>query len=232
LAEESRRERSEREQMVKERDVQIQEQLERCGALANALASAETRVVRMQEEHKRQQADWLKTRDELGGRLGTLEQELKRLVEVANHASGLLHSDISVEPLDLNQTVTQLASTLKEMAGSRAELLTILSAKAPFIPLSPPVVEQLAASMVKQMSDSLPLGGTITVETVLSDPETGSDSKPSALLAVTGSGSVVQPPDGTADLDSIVAQCGGKLNVTGNSETGITLEVALPATLV
>ena len=156
---------------------------------------------------------------------------MKRLVEVANHASGLLHSDIGTEPLDLNRTVTQLASTLKEMAGSRAELLTILSPKAPFIPLSPPVVEQLAASMVNQMRECLPLGGTITVETVLTDPETGSDSKPSALLAVTGSGSVVHSPDGTADLDSIVAQCGGKLNVTGNSETGITLEVALPAKL-
>jgi hypothetical protein len=156
-----------------------------------------------------------------------------RLVEIADHAANLVRRMLSAAPvqeaLDLNLTVTQSSVTLRRMAGESVELLTILSPGLPRVIASRGTVEQLLTAMVTQARDSLPVGGTVTLETFRASAAPAPEAGNAIVLAVTASGYGVQAPMNTSILDPLVAGCGGKLIATGNAETGVTVEVHLPA---
>jgi DNA-binding response OmpR family regulator len=157
----------------------------------------------------------------------------QRLVEIAGHAGSLAGRLLALGPrqdlLDLNSTVTQMAGPLRSLAGENAELLTILSPRQPRIRAARPQVDQLLNALVLHARKSLPLGGTITIETVPQAEDGAAGTAPEALLAVSASAPNVEAPSDTSALEPLVAACGGKMSTHGDAVTGYTLEVALPA---
>jgi hypothetical protein len=67
------------------------------------------------------------------------------------------------------------------------------------------------------------------LETAQRAPDAAPEPEQCVLLAVTASGYSVQPHAKTSVLDPFVAACGGSLSSAGDAETGVTIEVSLPA---
>lgn len=156
-----------------------------------------------------------------------------RLVEISNQVRKLASPLSNLRPtgdvLDLNLMVTEITDKFRHLTGEGVELLTMLSSPLPRI-LAPRIqVEQLLVALVTQARDSLPLGGTVTVDTRLSVPDEAQGAGPAALLSVTASGCAVQGCGESSALESLVAECGGKLSITGGGDIGTTIEVLLPA---
>jgi hypothetical protein len=155
-----------------------------------------------------------------------------RLVETAGLAGKLVNRLLALghrrETVNLNLTVAQLTEPLRRLAGENAEVITVLHPRLPFVQASQPSAEQLLHAMVTHARDSLPLGGIITIETLLPFQSDAPGTKPAVLLAVTASGTNVQAPASTAALEPLVTACGGTLGVRGDAVTNTTIEVSLP----
>jgi DNA-binding response OmpR family regulator len=156
-----------------------------------------------------------------------------RLMEIARQAGKLARQLLALrsrqEALDLNLMVAQIAGKLRSLAGENVKLLTILSPRLPHVLAAPPLTEQLLTALVAFARDLLPVGGTITLEMAQRAPDAAPEPEQCVLLAVTASGYSVQPHAETSVLDPFVAACGGSLSSAGDAETGVTIEVSLPA---
>jgi DNA-binding response OmpR family regulator len=156
-----------------------------------------------------------------------------RLVEITRCAEKLAHELLTLsmrrEALDLNLVVSQMATKLEGLAGENIKVLTILAPRLPSIFAVRPLTEELLTALVAFAQDLLPVGGTITLETAQRPPEAALGPESCVLLAVTASGYGVQPQAETARLDPLVAACGASLSTDGDTETGMTVEVSLPA---
>jgi DNA-binding response OmpR family regulator len=156
-----------------------------------------------------------------------------RLVEITRHAGKLARQLLTLrtrqEALDLNLIVAQMAGKLRSLAGESVKTLTILSPRLPRILAARPLTEQLLTALVAFARDLLPVGGTITLETSQRAPDAASGPEQCVLLAVTASGYGVQPHAETAALAPFVAACGASLSTAGDAETGVTIDVSLPA---
>jgi DNA-binding response OmpR family regulator len=156
-----------------------------------------------------------------------------RLVEITRHAGKLARQLLTLrnrqEALDLNLIVAQMAGKLRSLAGESVKMVTILSPRLPRILAARPLTEQLLTALVAFARDLLPAGGTITLETAQRAPEAALGPEQCVLLAVTASGFDMQPRAETAALDLFVAACGASLSTAGDAETGVTIDVSLPA---
>jgi hypothetical protein len=156
-----------------------------------------------------------------------------RLVEIAGHAGKLANRLLALgarkETADLNLAVTQMTEPLRLLAGDDVELITVLFPRLPDVLAAQPCAEQLIHALVTHARDSLPLGGIITIETLLSSQAGDPGAAPAVLLAVSASGTNVEAPASTAALEPFAAACGGTLRVLGDAVTSKTIEVSLPA---
>jgi DNA-binding NarL/FixJ family response regulator len=159
-------------------------------------------------------------------------QNASRLVEIATRAGkiaqGLLRAGAPAG-LDLNSAITQLMGKLVPPAGKDIELVPILAPKLPKVFASWPMIEQLLTGLVQQACESLPLGGTVTIESAVPVPAVADGALPRVLLAVTASGYSLHSSAGTATLAPLAALLGGSMSITGDTDTGVTLEVRLPS---
>jgi DNA-binding response OmpR family regulator len=156
-----------------------------------------------------------------------------RLVEIAGHAGKLANRLLALgarkETADLNLAVTQMTEPLRLLAGDDVELITVLFPRLPDVLAAQPCAEQLIHALVTHARDSLPLGGIITIETLLPSHAGDPGAAPAVLLAVSASGTNVEAPASTAALEPFAAACGGTLRVLGDAVTSKTIEVSLPA---
>jgi len=156
-----------------------------------------------------------------------------RLVEITRQAGELARHLLTLrtrqEALDLNLIVARMAGKLRSLAGESIKMVTILSQRLPRILAARPLAERLLTALVAFARDLLPAGGTITLETSQRAPEAALVPEQFVLLAVTASGHGMQPHAETAALDLFVAACGASLSTAGDAQTGITIDVFLPA---
>ena len=156
-----------------------------------------------------------------------------RLVEIAGHAGKLADRLLALgarkETVDLNLSVTRMAEPLRRQAGEDVELVTVLFPRLPLVRAGQSAAEKLIHAAVMHARDSLPLGGIITVETLLPSAAGGTGAGTAVLLAVTASGANLQTPASTAALEPFATACGGTLRVFGDAVTSTTIEVVLPA---
>jgi len=156
-----------------------------------------------------------------------------RLVEIAGHAGKLADRLLALgarkELADLNLAVTKTIESLRHQAGENVELISALFPRLPLIRAAQSAAEKLLRAAMMHARDSLPLGGMITVETLLPSPAGEPAAAPMVLLAVTASGANVQAPADTAALEPLVTACGGTLRILGDAVASTTIEIALPA---
>ncbi len=156
-----------------------------------------------------------------------------RLVEIAGHAGKLANRLLALGPrkemVDLNLAVTQMTEPLRRLAGDNVELITALFPRLPLVLAAQPSAEQLLHALVTHARNSLPLGGIITIETLLPSQADAPGARPAVLLAVSASGTNVQASADAAALEPLAAACGGTLRVLGDAVTSTTIEVSLPA---
>ncbi|MGD0309083.1 MAG: hypothetical protein ABSC02_07315 [Acidobacteriota bacterium] len=160
-------------------------------------------------------------------------ERARLLMEAARRAGDLavrlLAQGASREFIDLNLCVSEILGNLRSMAGERVDLLTILSPTLPHVQATRPRTERLLEAVLQSARDTLPLGGTITLETAVRGYDEVSEPRSGVLLSVTASGNGAHAEVDTVPLEPLVSACGGKLSITGDSETGTSIEIILPS---
>jgi DNA-binding response OmpR family regulator len=159
-------------------------------------------------------------------------ERARLLMEVARRAGDLavrlLARGASQEFIDLNLCVSEILGNLRSMAGERVDLLTILSPTLPHVQATRPRTKRLLQAVLQTARDTLPLGGTIILETAVRGYDGVSEPRSGVLLSVTASGNGAHADVDTVPLEPLVCACGGKLSISGDSEIGTSVEIILP----
>jgi CheY-like chemotaxis protein len=148
--------------------------------------------------------------------------------------------------VDLNALVTSLAKMVRRVVGEDIDLRLDLSARAIAIHADPGLIDQVLMNLVINARDAMPSGGQLRIETNNRPSATGEQ----AVIRVVDTGTgipAVQLPRifdpffttkepgkgsglGLATAFGIVAQHGGRIDVSSMVGRGSTFEVVLPAT--
>jgi two-component system cell cycle sensor histidine kinase/response regulator CckA len=183
----------------------------------------------------------------------TRQTATRHIVEAADRAAGLTRQLLAfgrrqiMQPqhVDLNELCTSLAKMVRRVLGEDIDLQLLLSPRPLAIHADPGLIDQVLMNLVINARDAMPAGGWLRIETASRSSSAGeqvvvrvADSGtgiPAACLprifdpfyttkeASKGSGL------GLATAFGIVAQHGGRIDVSSTVGRGTTFEVVLPA---
>lgn len=159
---------------------------------------------------------------------------------------------IQPRSLELNSVVTNMEGLLRCLVGADVQLVTRLRPGLGEVKMDPGQLEQVLVNLVLNARDSMPAGGTLTIETgerLISGSARGRSVKPGRylVLAVSDSGSGAVE-EGLASFDpflsshapgsrsglglsivyGIVKQNGGGVRVSSEPEQGTTVKIFIP----
>lgn len=174
----------------------------------------------------------LQTLDEHDPRRARTEQ----IREMVNRASRLAQQLSEViqgqgpEPagLDANETLGEMTSVLRLLAGDDVSLLLKPGAGIGAVAIERSKFEQVITALVVAARDCLPAGGTVSVELSPGEADPTTASHPCLLLTVGAEGFDVQLPQRTATLNHVVASCQGQLQTGGKSGKEASYRLFLP----
>jgi PAS domain S-box-containing protein len=137
-------------------------------------------------------------------------------------------------PTDLNAVVTSMESLVQRLAGADVQVVTIRAPVLGRIRIDPALLEQVLVSLVLNACESMPRGGTLTVETSerhLAASGRHRSMQPGlyAVLAVSDTGGRVDGAGAELPMvNSIVRQHGGTVRVAGEPGQGTTVKAYFP----
>jgi signal transduction histidine kinase len=164
-------------------------------------------------------------------------RQAERIREVACKAGELarqfvastLKEETRQEALDLNTVIKGAEMLIRQLIGEDIEFLVKLTPGPALVSALRQEIEQLLTTLLVNVRDALPVGGTLSVETALAAQGPGAKKGPCVLVAVRGAGYGAQPVQTTSSLDSIVAGLGGVLQAGADPQSGAYYELYLPA---
>jgi len=176
----------------------------------------------------------------------------QQIVEAADRAAGLTRQLLAfgrrqvMQPqhVDLNELVTSLAKMVRRILGEDIDLQVRLSGQPLAIHADPGLIDQVLMNLVINARDAMPGGGQLRVETTSRISPQGEQ----AIVRVTDTGMGISPEClprifdpffttkaegkgsglGLATAFGIVAQHGGRIEVSSRIHHGTTFEVVLP----
>jgi two-component system cell cycle sensor histidine kinase/response regulator CckA len=183
----------------------------------------------------------------------TQQTATKQIVEASEKAAGLTRQLLAfgrrqvMQPqhVDLNELVNSLTKMVRRVLGEDIDLQLQLSAKPLAIHADPGLIDQVLMNLVLNARDAMPAGGVLRVSTASRASATGDQAV--VRVADTGSGiaadclpRIFDPFYTTKDAGKgtglglatafgIVAQHGGRIDVTSRVGSGTAFEVVLPA---
>jgi two-component system cell cycle sensor histidine kinase/response regulator CckA len=178
----------------------------------------------------------------------------QHIVEAAERAAGLTRQLLAfgrrqvMQPqyVDLNDLVSSLAKMVRRVLGEDVDLQVHLSALPLVIHADPGLIDQVLMNLVINARDAMPAGGMLRIETSMRTSPAGDH----AVVRVVDHG-VGIPQDalpkifdpfyttkepgkgsglGLATAFGIMAQHGGRIEVTSRLGSGTTFDVVIPAT--
>jgi PAS domain S-box-containing protein len=178
----------------------------------------------------------------------------EHIVDAAERAAGLTRQLLAFgrrqvmqpQDVDLNELVASLAKMVRRVLGEDIDLQLQLSARPLAIHADAGLIDQVLMNLVLNARDAMPAGGLLRIDTfgrtsaegdhaVVRVVDTGTGILEESLPKIfdpfyttkaAGKGSGL----GLATAFGIVAQHGGKIDVTSRVGIGTTFEVVLPAT--
>ena len=179
----------------------------------------------------------------------------RHIVDAAERAAGLTRQLLAfgrrqiMQPqhVDLNELVTSLAKMVRRVLGEDIDLQLLLSPRPLAIHADPGLIDQVLMNLVINARDAMPSGGWLRIETAAQTSSTGEQ----VVVRVVDSGAGIpaaclprifdpffttkEPGKGSglglATAFGIVAQHGGRIDVSSRVGRGTTFEIVLPATL-
>jgi PAS domain S-box-containing protein len=191
-------------------------------------------------------------------------EDVKEIQRAAERAAELTHQllifgrreVIRPEPLDLNQSVSEIEKLLNRTIGEQVQLITKFEPDLWRVRADPSQIEQVLLNLVVNARDALPSGGTVKIVTRNIELEEGFGQSPRehpsgrfACLAVADTG-VGMPAQvvahafepffttkvkgqgsglGLATVHGIVSQAGGQVEIHSQEGVGTVVSVYLPA---
>ena len=177
----------------------------------------------------------------------------RHIVEASERAAGLTRQLLAfgrrqiVQPqhVDLNELVTSLAKMVRRVLGEDIDLQLLLSPRPLGIHADPGLIDQVLMNLVINARDAMPSGGWLRIETAARSSPAGE----AVLVRVVDSGTGIPAAClpkifdpfyttkeagkgsglGLATAFGIVAQHGGRIDVSSTVGRGTTFEVVLPA---
>jgi PAS domain S-box-containing protein len=178
----------------------------------------------------------------------------RHIVDAAERAAGLTRQLLAfgrrqiVQPqhVDLNELVTSLAKMVRRVLGEDIDLQLLLSPRPLAIHADPGLIDQVLMNLVINARDAMPAGGWLRIETASRSSNAGEQ----VVVRVVDSGTGISAANlprifdpfyttkeagrgsglGLATAFGIVAQHGGRIDVSSILGRGTTFEVVLPAT--
>jgi len=178
----------------------------------------------------------------------------RHIVDAAERAAGLTRQLLAFgrrqimqpQDVDLNELVTSLAKMVRRVLGEDIDLQLLLSPRPLGIHADPGLIDQVLMNLVINARDAMPSGGWLRVETAARSSNTGEQVVVRVVDSGTGISAACLPRIfdpfyttkeagkgtglGLATAFGIVAQHGGRIDVSSTVGRGTTFEVVLPAT--
>ncbi len=183
----------------------------------------------------------------------TRQAATRHIVEAADRAAGLTRQLLAfgrrqimqTQHVDLNELVTSLAKMVRRLLGEDIDLQLLLSPRPLAIHADPGLIDQVLMNLVINARDAMPAGGWLRIETVSRSSSAGEQ----VVVRVADSGTGISAASlprifdpfyttkeaskgsglGLATAFGIVAQHGGRIDVSSTVGRGTTFEVVLPA---
>jgi PAS domain S-box-containing protein len=158
----------------------------------------------------------------------------------AKHARQFLSvaqkSDRTPALLNVNDILANNNVLLHSLTGGDIDLQTVLSPRIGLVSADRNEMVQLIGNLLSNSREALPLGGTVTIETLnIEIDSTASSGHPANLkpgiyvrMAFSADGCVVQPDRRTASIRMIVERMGGNMETTNDPKLGNINRVYLP----
>jgi PAS domain S-box-containing protein len=163
-------------------------------------------------------------------------EKAEQIHEMANRASSLAQELSAViqkqeskpEVLEVSETVNELESMLRLLAGDDVELIVKPGTDIGVAAIERSRFEQALTALVVAARDSLPAGGTVSIE--LSRGAADQKVTPFTYMhvAVRASGYGVLPPQISSNLNGLVTSCKGHLQAGGKSGKEAVFELFIP----
>jgi PAS domain S-box-containing protein len=178
----------------------------------------------------------------------------QHIVEAAQRAAGLTRQLLAFgrrqvmrpQYVDLNALVTSLAKMVRRVVGEDIDLQLELSSRPLAVHADPGLIDQVLMNLVINARDAMPSGGLLRIATHSRPSATGEQ----AVIRVVDTGTGISPTElprifdpffttkepgkgsglGLATVFGIIAQHGGRIDVSSSVGRGSTFEVVLPAT--
>ncbi|HYE88424.1 MAG TPA: ATP-binding protein, partial [Vicinamibacterales bacterium] len=178
----------------------------------------------------------------------------KQIVEASERAASLTKQLLAfgrrqiMQPrlVNVNDMVSNLAKMVRRVLGEDIDLQLLLSGSPIVIDADPGLIDQVLMNLVINARDAMPAGGVLRIETlsrraatgdyaVIRVVDTGTGIAPELLPRIFDPFYTTKEPGkgtglGLATAFGIVAQHGGRIDVTSTVGLGTTFEIVLPAT--
>lgn len=155
-----------------------------------------------------------------------------------------------LKPIQLNTVVTDMDKLLRRLIGEHIELCTQLTSSSDLVKADVGQMEQVVMNLVLNARDAMPMGGRISIETVVEEKGSPSDKLRFVRLVVKDEGVGMSPETkehifepffttkdkkggtglGLSITYGIVSQSGGWMEVESELGQGATFSVCLPVT--
>ena len=166
----------------------------------------------------------------------TLLNDANRGIKLARQFFSVAQkADRTPELLDFNRVLADNDAMLRNLVGEDIDLQTALSTRIGLVSANSQESAQLISSLMANVREILPMGGTVSIETSnieiepsTSDPSAGMRPGTYVLLTIKADGCSVHPERRIGSIQTIVERIGGWLETAGNSQLGNICKIYLP----
>jgi PAS domain S-box-containing protein len=156
--------------------------------------------------------------------------------EMANRASSLARELSAViqkqgpkpEVLEITETLREMVSMLRLLTGDDVELQVNSGGEIGAAAIERSRFEQAITSLIVAARDSLPAGGTVSVETIQGVADQKTAPFPYVMIAVTASGYGALAPQISSSLSDLITSCKGHLQTRAKPGKEAVYELFIP----
>jgi two-component system cell cycle sensor histidine kinase/response regulator CckA len=165
---------------------------------------------------------------------------VQKLLAISRKQDGL------PQPLNLNNTLTEIRTLLEQLTGERISIVYKMDPSIPMINADPAEVEQVVLSLALNARNAMPKGGQLTASTKLVDVKNeslGDVEEPGkyVMLSIddTGHAGAIEEPKGNAEHDArihlslaavrgVVKNAGGYVRFSAEPKKGSSFNIYFP----
>jgi two-component system, cell cycle sensor histidine kinase and response regulator CckA len=181
-------------------------------------------------------------------------QSLEQVLNNAGRATALVQKLLAVsrkqdglpQPLNLNNTLTEIRTLLEQLTGERVSIAYKMDPSIPMISADPAEVEQVVLSLALNARNAMPKGGQLTASTKLVDVKSeslGDVEEPGkyVMLSIddTGHAGAIEEPKGNPEHDArihlslaavrgVVKNAGGYVRFSAEPKKGSSFNIYFP----